>query len=62
MQYALNSLARNKIPTLKKLAYQRKRPDGHIVQWELGCSKDYYLPFLIVDKTPINLRIAPEKY
>ena len=37
-----------------------KRPDGQIVQWELGCSKDYDLPFLIEDKTPINLRIAPD--
>ena len=60
IQHALNSLARNKFPTLKKLAYQRKRPDGQIVQWELGCSKDYDLPFLIEDKTPINLRIAPD--
>ena len=60
IQHALNSLARNKIPTLKKLSYRRKRPDGQIVQWELGCSKDYNLPFLIEDKTPINLRIAPD--
>ncbi len=26
----------------------------------MGCSKDYNLPFLIEDKTPINLRIAPD--
>lgn len=37
--------------------FERLRPDGEKVIWYLGAPKDFELPFLIEDVTPVDLRI-----
>ncbi|MDA4134809.1 MAG: VOC family protein [Thaumarchaeota archaeon] len=45
------------------IAYTRKRPDGVLVEWDLGFLGDgeagSTLPFMIKDKTPRDFRVRP---
>jgi glyoxalase-like protein len=51
------------IPASGPSDYTRKRPDGLLVEWELGFLGDgepgSTLPFLIKDKTPREIRVRP---
>jgi hypothetical protein len=51
------------IPASGPSDYTRKRPDGVLVEWELGFLGDgeagSTLPFLIKDKTPREFRVKP---
>ncbi len=51
------------IPASGPADYTRKRPDGVLVEWELGFLGDTEpgstLPFMIKDKTPRELRVKP---
>lgn len=57
MQTALDRFAPTKLPILDTVAYQRRQPDGQAAQWLLGSVKNLDLPFLIEDKTPMDIRI-----
>ncbi|EEB77045.1 hypothetical protein GPB2148_2575 [marine gamma proteobacterium HTCC2148] len=57
MQAALDCFKSTKLTMLDTMTYQRRRPDGEIAQWLLGSAKDLDLPFLIQDKTLIDIRI-----
>jgi hypothetical protein len=57
MQAALDCFQSTKLTMLDTMTYQRRRPDGAIAQWLLGSAKDIDLPFLIKDKTAIDIRI-----
>ena len=57
MQAALDCFQSTKLAMLDTMTYQRRRPDGEIAQWLLGSAKDLDLPFLIKDKTAIDIRI-----
>ena len=62
MQAALDCFQSTKLAMLDTMTYQRRRPDGAIAQWLLGSTKDLDLPFLIKDKTPIDIRIPLGNY
>ncbi|MGD0637849.1 MAG: VOC family protein [Nitrososphaerales archaeon] len=51
------------IPATGPIDYTRKRPDGVLVEWELGFLGDgeagSTLPFMIKDKTPRDFRVRP---
>lgn len=51
------------IPASGPLEYTRKRPDGVLVEWQLGFLGDgeagSTLPFLIKDRTPRGFRVKP---
>jgi hypothetical protein len=51
------------IPSSGPVAYTRKRPDGVLVEWDLGFLGEgdpgSTLPFLIKDRTPRGLRVKP---
>ena len=51
------------IPATGPIDYTRKRPDGVLVEWELGFLGDgeagSTLPFIIKDKTPRDFRVRP---
>jgi len=53
----LKRLATTDIPILKSQSYERTRPDGTLVKWLLGGAQDLDLPYLIEDKTTLNVRV-----
>lgn len=57
IEASLARLKTSNIPLLDSQIYQRTRVDGQLVEWSIGSAKDLDLPFLIQDRTAIDLRI-----
>ena len=57
IEASLARLKASNIPLLDSQIYQRTRIDGQLVEWSMGSAKDLDVPFLIQDRTAIDLRI-----